>query len=143
CDTDNPFGATWGSDDQIYFGQGQKGSLRVSAQGAKREVLVTVKPDELAHRPKVVPGGDVILFTVSRGRGASQCGKTQIMAQSLRTGERHLVVQGGSDARYVPTGHLVYAHGSTILFALEPQSSFLCRYKPNRNSRLENQCHCR
>ena len=39
------------------------------------------------------------------------------MAQSLRTGERTLLVEGGSDARYIPTGHLVYALGS-VLFAV-------------------------
>jgi Tol biopolymer transport system component len=41
----------------------------------------------------------------------------QIVVQSLKTGERHLVFQGGSDARYVPTGHLVYALGSTLFAA--------------------------
>jgi len=32
----------------------------------------------------------------------------------LRTGERKVLVDGGSDARYVPTGHIVYALGSTV-----------------------------
>ena len=31
------------------------------------------------------------------------------MAQSLTSGERTVLVEGGSDARYVSTGHLVYA----------------------------------
>jgi hypothetical protein len=35
--------------------------------------------------------------------------QAQIVVQSLRTGERTVVLRGGSDARYVPTGHLVYA----------------------------------
>ena len=32
----------------------------------------------------------------------------QIVAQSLSTGERRVLVEGGYDARYVPTGHLIY-----------------------------------
>src|SRR5262249_16158041 len=39
----------------------------------------------------------------------------QIVVQSLSSGERKAVLRGGSDARYVPTGHLVYALGSTII----------------------------
>jgi serine/threonine-protein kinase len=33
----------------------------------------------------------------------------QIVAQSISTGERTVLVEGGSDAHYLPTGHLVYA----------------------------------
>ena len=36
------------------------------------------------------------------------------MVQSLRTGQRTVVLQGGSDARYVSTGHLVYALGGGL-----------------------------
>jgi serine/threonine-protein kinase len=34
--------------------------------------------------------------------------------QSLETGERKILVSGGSDARYVSTGHLVYALGNVL-----------------------------
>ncbi len=37
------------------------------------------------------------------------------MAQSLETGERRVLIEGGRDARYVPTGHLVYALEETLL----------------------------
>jgi eukaryotic-like serine/threonine-protein kinase len=35
--------------------------------------------------------------------------------QPVGTGERKVVLAGGSDARYVPTGHLVYAQGNALL----------------------------
>ena len=38
----------------------------------------------------------------------------QIVVQSLDSGRRHVVVERGADARYVPTGHLVYALGGTL-----------------------------
>ena len=34
--------------------------------------------------------------------------------QSLETGVRKTLIEGGSDARYVPTGHIVYASGGTL-----------------------------
>ena len=40
--------------------------------------------------------------------------KAQVLVQSLRTKERVVVLEGGSDARYSPTGHLVYALGATV-----------------------------
>ena len=53
-----------------------------------------------------------MLFTLNTGGGSWDEG--QVVAQSLETGERRLLVDGGTDARYVPTGHLVYAQGGTL-----------------------------
>ncbi|MCA1560135.1 MAG: hypothetical protein LC804_07670, partial [Acidobacteria bacterium] len=50
------------------------------------------------------------------GTGADKWDRAQVVAQSLKTGERQVIIEGGSDARYVPTGHLVYAQGG-LLFA--------------------------
>jgi hypothetical protein len=41
--------------------------------------------------------------------GPTRWDQAQVVVQSLSSGGRTVVVQGGSDARYVPTGHLVYA----------------------------------
>ena len=35
--------------------------------------------------------------------------------QSLATGERKILIKGGADARYVPTGHLVYMRVGTLM----------------------------
>ena len=43
--------------------------------------------------------------------------KAQIVVQSLKTGARKILIDGGSNARYLPTGHIVYAIGG-VLFAL-------------------------
>src|SRR5262249_6469956 len=61
--------------------------------------------------------GDMLLFTLARGAGFWQWDDAQIIAQSLKSGDRHVIVQGGTDARYVPTGHIVYALESTLLAA--------------------------
>src|SRR5215470_16921987 len=110
----NPYGATWALDDKIYFGQGPKGILRVSANGgSKPETVVSVKPGEMAHGPQVLPGGDALLFTLASVSGPWD--SAQIVVQSLKSGERHPLISGGSDARYVATGHIIYALGERLL----------------------------
>ena len=110
CDADNLSGASWSSDGFIYFGQGRKGILRVSDSGGKPETVVAPKGIELFASPQVLPGGDALLFTLSAGEG-------QVVVQSLKSGDRKVLINGGRYARYVPTGHLVYALGATLLAA--------------------------
>ena len=43
--------------------------------------------------------------------------KARIVVQSLQSGERKTLIEGGSDPRYLPTGHIVYAV-SGRLFAI-------------------------
>ena len=54
--------------------------------------------------------------TLATGTAAEKWDRAQVVAQSLKTGERHVIIDGGSDARYLSTGHLVYAQGG-LLFA--------------------------
>jgi Tol biopolymer transport system component len=116
CEANNLFGATWAPDDMIYFGQGQKGILRVSASGnGKPETVVSVKSDELAHGPQLLPGGDTLLFTLASSSAADPWDNARIMIQSLKTGAQRVLLPGGTDARYVPTGHIIYARGQTLL----------------------------
>ena len=111
--TGGPFGASWGEDDTIVFGQGNGGIHRVSGAGGGADVLVSVEPPGEAHQPQMLPGGEAVLYTLGSGRGAWD--EAQIVVEQVATGERKVVIQGGSDARYLPTGHLVYALGGTLL----------------------------
>ena len=43
--------------------------------------------------------------------------RAQIVVQSLETGERNLLFEDGSDGRYLPTGHLVFARKGTLIAA--------------------------
>ena len=66
------------------------------------------------HRwPQVLPGGHGIIFTVGTGPEDA----ARIVAFDLRSGARKDVVRGSASARYVPSGHLVYAREAQ-LFAL-------------------------
>jgi eukaryotic-like serine/threonine-protein kinase len=119
-EVDFPSAASWTADDQILLADPLKGILRVSATGGKPETLIAAKGDEAMTSPQLLPGRDHLLFTVRSGdvtRGgldASRWDKAQIVAQSLKSGQRKTLIEG-SDGRYVPTGHLLYALGSTLL----------------------------
>jgi Tol biopolymer transport system component len=124
CPADRPFGVRWDRD-VIMVGQGAKGILRVSASGGKPDLVIGVKTGELAYGPELLPDGQSVLFTLATGTGVDKWDKAQVVAQSLKTGERHVIIEGGSDARYLPTGHLVYAQGGVL---------FATRFDPGRLS---------
>ena len=109
-------GATWGSDGTIiYAGQGVGNLTRVSSAGGTPVPLTQVNrtAGETSHRwPIFLPGGRVFLFVIERG---SKQDDAQIVAQQLNTGQRRLLVQGGTFPQYVPTGHLVYVRGRTLM----------------------------
>jgi len=110
-----PYGMSWGPEG-ILLGQSGKGVVRVSPTGGTPEVVVSIKPDEFAHGPQMLPGGDAVLFTLAKGSVSDpdRWDKAQIVAHSLRSGERKVLIEGGTDARYVSTGHIVYASGGVV-----------------------------
>jgi serine/threonine-protein kinase len=113
---DAPYGISWDGD-SILFGQGAKGILRVAATGGAPETLVRVDEDEEAHGPQMLPGGRHVLFTLASGTSSDRWDRARIVVQSLESGTRTILVDGGSDARYLPTGHLVYALAG-VLYAV-------------------------
>jgi serine/threonine-protein kinase len=117
CPAETPFlGMSWDTSG-ILFGQARKGILRVSANGGQPETLVKVKDGEFLHGPQLLPGGEWVLFTSATATTSEGWDKAQIVVQSLKSTERKILVAGGSDGRYVPTGHIVYALGG-VLFAI-------------------------
>jgi len=114
-DTTLLFGCTW-SGDHIFIGS-SLGILRVPTAGGKVEAILRVSADEFVDTPQMLPDGDHILFTLARGRGRDRWEKAQIIAQSLSTGARKVLIDGGADGRFVRTGHLVYELGG-VLFAV-------------------------
>lgn len=110
-----PRGGWWGADGTIVVARSETSGLsRVSAEGGRLEELT--RPDvargERSHRwPQVLPGGDSVLFTVDHEGGRD--GST-IEVLSLRTGERQVLVEGGTFARFLPDSHLVFARAGRL-----------------------------
>ncbi len=106
-------GAHWGDDGFVYYGQGADGILRVSANGGQPESVVETEEGQIAGAPHLLPGSEWMLFTLRAGDASWD--ESEILALSLATGERKPLVAGGSDGRYVPTGHIVYALAGNLL----------------------------
>jgi len=109
-------GGSWSVDNTIYFAPTNfSGIWKVAASGGVPESVtrLDVGKGEVSHRwPQLLPGGKAILFTVWTGPGRDE---QRVEAQSLETGERHVVVSGADTGRYVSTGHLVYARADALM----------------------------
>ena len=115
-DAEPPSGASWGPDDTIVYGQSD-GIWRISANGGTPVRIVATEENQQVSGPQVLAGGASVLFTLARGTGANRWDEAQIIVQSLESAERTVLIEGGAAARYVRTGHLVYAVGN-VLYAV-------------------------
>jgi eukaryotic-like serine/threonine-protein kinase len=116
CDwSGNPGGASWDGD-HLVFGVLGKGILRVSENGGEPETIVAAKPNETMSDPQLLNGGRDILFSVTtETAGVDRWDRAQVVVQSLKSGKRKVIWPGGSAAAYLPSGHLVFAVGSTLM----------------------------
>ena len=124
-------GASWGPDDTIIFaGEPDTGLSRisairntlppdafsdVSAISLMGQILTT--PDstegEFSHRwPQFLPGGKAVLFTIDTGGSFDEA---RIGVLSLETGKTKVLLEGGTGARYLPTGHIVFGRAGSLL----------------------------
>jgi Tol biopolymer transport system component len=112
CAAQNLQGASWTADNMILYGQGADGIWRVSGDGGRPEQVVKVDAGQMAHGPQLLPYGRVVWYPLPR---PNDWDAAQVLVHSLANGTRRVVVDGATDARYVPTGHLVYASKGTVL----------------------------
>jgi serine/threonine-protein kinase len=114
----NPRGAAWGSQGMIAYGRAANGALQqVPVAGGTPHPLTRIEKGEVSQRwPEFLPGGKAVLFTA--GPNALDFTNAQIGVQSLGTGERRNLIQGGTQPRYSSSGHLVYAQGGSLMAVL-------------------------
>jgi serine/threonine-protein kinase len=117
CKVDTIYGAAWGRTNQIVFARATGGLWQVPAAGgtATAATMLQGHSDEVSHRlPRFLPDGQTVLFTVTKSAFPSW-DDTEIVAQSLASGNRKVLVEGGADARFVATGHLVFLRKGTLM----------------------------
>ena len=116
CDANRPFGATWGDDGHITFGQAFHSISQVSDSGGTPRVLVKLDEakQEIAYRPQMLPGGTAVLYTLAT-TPRPNWEDAQIVVQTLGDGARRILVEGGFSARYLSSGHLIYARADTVM----------------------------
>ncbi len=115
CDCDTGYGS-WGPDDTIIFSS-DRGLTQVSAAGGARRTVTTLDPKqhETGHLyPDILPGGQAVLFSVWTGGAWDDA---SIAVQRLDTGERRILGEKGTNARYAPSGHLLFARAGSLMAA--------------------------
>jgi len=107
-------GASWGPDNTIVFATATtKGLWRVASAGGQPEVLTTLDAatGETEHLwPEVLPGGEGVLFTAWHGTPE----RSHVSVVSLSDRRVSTLVPGGTQPRFAPSGHLVFATGNTL-----------------------------
>jgi Tol biopolymer transport system component len=110
-------GFTWGNDDSIVFATASPstGLQRVSSAGGEPARLTTPNHErgEADHLwPQFLPGSQAVLFTITAATGGIDASRVAVL--DLRSGTQKILIQGGSQARYVRSGHLVYVAAGTL-----------------------------
>jgi serine/threonine protein kinase/Tol biopolymer transport system component len=118
CPHDGFAGAAWANQDTIYFVAANPGGIvSVSASGGQLKEIARIdfaKGERLHKYPSALPGGKALLFTVATTDSES-FDDAAIAVFSPATGERRILVEGGTHPVYSPSGHLVYGRNGNLL----------------------------
>jgi len=112
-------GATWGTDGNIVFAPSKFGGLyRVPETGGVPTEVVA--PDaargELGFQaPQILPGDRAILVTTRTGLLGEPA---RVEGRSLDGETRRVVAEGGANAWYAATGHVIYGGGGALAGSL-------------------------
>ena len=113
-------GGSWGEDGRIVLNRKFNGSLDVVPEtGGELRALTKLDPQRGEHAhlfPQVLPGAGRILFTLRKGRDFSDTAASSIAVLDPATGDRKIVVEGASFARY-GAGRLVFLRGGSVFSA--------------------------
>jgi eukaryotic-like serine/threonine-protein kinase len=118
CETTLPYGASWGADDTIIFSRSREGLWRVPGAGGTAQAIIKLDSTKGEYKflsPQFLPGDGAILFTVMHTPLPTWEDDTEVVVQVLATGERKVIVKGGADGRYLPSGHLLYLRKSILM----------------------------
>jgi serine/threonine protein kinase/Tol biopolymer transport system component len=108
-------GISWVGD-TIFFTRAFTGGLwAVPAAGGKPRQIVKTNVEKRQRAivwPDALPGGETLLATVWN---AGSWDEAQIVAFDVASGTSRPVLDGGSFARYSPTGHLLFLRGGNLM----------------------------
>ena len=106
---------SWDRQGHIYFDKaGPLGLYQVPAVGGVPEEVAPPGDYPVLRYPQALPGGRWVMCTGFMGTIAGGFSDSDILVHNVATGERKVVLKGGHFARYVPTGHLLFARNGTL-----------------------------
>jgi serine/threonine-protein kinase len=122
CEVDGELrGATWTSRGEIVFAPGPASGLwKVAAAGGTPYPVTTLafEAGERTHRwPHALPDGTHVLLTIGHAGTASFDEATLAVVSLTGDTTPRPILRHGTDARYVPDGHLLYAREAAIMAA--------------------------
>jgi Tol biopolymer transport system component len=110
-----PWGLVWDVRGRLYFGR-EDGRIWTIPPDGTPSAVTTVGEGEVGHTlPWPLPGDQALLYTV-RNR-LWTWGDEKVVLQRLSTGAREVLLTNAADARYLPTGHLVFLRRG-VLYAV-------------------------
>jgi len=102
-------GASWGSAGVIAFTR--QGLWTVSDSGGKPEAPFEDDPTTQVYSPAMLPDNQTVVFTEVPLKWA----EAHVDAFNLVTKQRKTLITNAVDARYSPTGHLVFVRDTALL----------------------------
>ena len=111
-------GATWADNGTIYFIKTFASGIYAIPAGGGEATQVThtgTKPDDRVHLwPSVLPRNSGLIFTVWSGKSFNEA---RIEGISFKTGKRKVLLENGTDAHYLSSGHIAYGRDGTLFIA--------------------------
>ena len=119
CELTDFRGASWGAGDIIVLAPSQSGPLhRISASGGVLEPLTEITDEAFSHRlPHFLPDGKSFLYS-AYGTGLNSSFNFEdsvLWVHSLETGVSKRLMESGAQARYSPSGHILYYQAGSLL----------------------------
>jgi serine/threonine protein kinase len=111
-------GACWTDDNQIFYAPTWFSPIfRISAEGGEPTKVTTLRAGEKSHRfPSALPDGSAVIFTVGRA-DTDSFDDASIVMQSVESGERKVLVNGGSFGVFLAPDRLLYGRQGRLLLA--------------------------
>lgn len=110
-------GAFWSAENWIYYisNYPEAELYRIAATGGVPELLEvsTRTINSLNTRPHLLPDGDSLLLSL-RNFDTTGARDGQIDLLTLSTGDIRTVIQNGYNARYAPSGHIVFMRSASL-----------------------------
>jgi serine/threonine protein kinase/Tol biopolymer transport system component len=102
-------GATWTADNTLFYSSATR-LQRVSTDGGGTPQPFTPDtPNRLVAAPVPLPGRNAVIFHLFGG------GVNRVAVVDLERNEEKILIEGGSNATYLDTGHLVFSRGDTLM----------------------------
>jgi len=113
-------GSDWAEDGYIYMGLRHLGLGRIPSAGGQIEMLIDPETVDIVGdiwgNALALPGGRYIVYTLNPS--GSTWSTAEIHVFDLQKRDSRILLTGGTDPQYLPTGHLVYYSANT-LFAVK------------------------